>query len=346
MTTLPAKPGLLKQANLSIIRRALKNKKTATRAELSEETGISPTTTRALLTEMMGNGEIESAGFDASSGGRKAERYRFQMDKYCGAAFCITDEEVRFLLTNLYGEVTDTAILQIQNDNIEQTIISFLDRLILTKEIKSIGIGVQGVVDGTFFWKKRLHDDELYRVDIGSNLMKRYGIPVILENDLNATAIGFKLCYEKEFPCEKPDQINMAYIHFEKGCISAGFIAEGRIIRGSRNFAGELGLIPVEGGRLLEESLSSCSDDAQYTDRLVKILSWVCGILNPQYIALGGSDLRKSRISSACDGLSAYLPDHMAAELLYSPDVWNDYFHGLAFLTSEKMFDEIQFVKE
>lgn len=73
MDTLTARPRLLKQANLSQIRRVIKRRGTATRAEIAGETQISSTTVRSLLAEMMENGEIESIGHDKSSGGRKAD---------------------------------------------------------------------------------------------------------------------------------------------------------------------------------------------------------------------------------------------------------------------------------
>lgn len=49
--------------------------------------------------------------------------------------------------------------------------------------------------------------------------------PVVLENDVNAAAIGFARCYETEFPGEDPAETNMAYLHFDRGCVSAGFVA-------------------------------------------------------------------------------------------------------------------------
>ena len=76
MDSLTARPNILKQANLSLIRRAIKAKGTSTRAEIAIETRISSTTVRSLLSEMLENGEIESIGLDESSGGRKAQRYR------------------------------------------------------------------------------------------------------------------------------------------------------------------------------------------------------------------------------------------------------------------------------
>ena len=58
MDSLTARPNILKQANLSLIRRAIKAKGTSTRAEIAIETRISSTTVRSLLSEMLENGEI------------------------------------------------------------------------------------------------------------------------------------------------------------------------------------------------------------------------------------------------------------------------------------------------
>ena len=346
MDTLTARPRLLKQANLSQIRRVIKRRGTATRAEIAGETQISSTTVRSLLAEMMENGEIESIGHDKSSGGRKAERYRFKPDKYYGAAICISGSDMHGLLVGICGEILETVRLEFTGSDYEPAICAFLDELMARKDIKSIGIGVPGIVEGGAFWQGTGGSDELCRYDLGDRLAERYRIPVVMENDLNATAIGFGRCYAKEFPCESPEHTNMAYLHLEKTCVSAGFIVGGRIVRGFRNFAGELGLIPMEDGRILDEWLMSALDDKDYTDLMIRIISWICGILNPQYVVLGGPDLRTDCIGPISDGFSALLPKHMTAEILYSADMWHDYHDGMASLTAGKIFDDVQFIKE
>ena len=171
---LTARPMLLKQANLSLVRKTIRDKNTATRAEIAQETRISSTTVRALLSEMMQNGEIESIGFDESSGGRKAERYRFRPDRYYGAALCMEGTKIYGLLVNTCGEITDTTELDIADRDIQEVITSFLDGLVKEKEIRAIGIGVPGIVEGGSYWKKSIHGDEWFKSDLGDILSERY----------------------------------------------------------------------------------------------------------------------------------------------------------------------------
>lgn len=342
---LTGKPRLLKQANLTLIRRVIIEKGTATRAEITEETKISSTTVRSLLCEMLENGEIESIGHDKSSGGRKAERYRFRPDCYYCAAICISDNEARALLVNVCGEIVECRELEVENNDFEQAVFSCLEQMLPKHKIKSIGLGVPGIVDGDGYWKKNEHDGKLYRYDIGARLAEKYKLPVILENDLNATAIGFGRCYQKQYPAANPESSNMVYLHFNKGCISAGILSGGRIIRGFGNFAGELGLIPRENGKLLDACLGEAFGTSRYTELIIETLTWICAVLNPQYIVLGGPDFPEECLGPISDGLFSLLPDGMLAEILYSPHVWSDYLSGMAYLTAGKMFDEIQLRK-
>ena len=173
MNQLTAKPQLLKQANLTLIRKIIKIRGTATRAEILRDTQISTTTVRSLLTEMMENGEIEIVGHDKSSGGRKAVRYGFLSGRYHGAAFCITGQIMQGMLVNVGGEIERVTKLEVQEGKLEQVMITFLDELISKTEIKSIGVGVPGAVEGGSFWRKEEESDKLCKVEIGAELTKR-----------------------------------------------------------------------------------------------------------------------------------------------------------------------------
>lgn len=345
MDALNAKPGLLKQANLTEIRCFLREKGTATRAEIAEGTRISGTTVRALLCEMLEDGEIESVGRDASSGGRRAERYGLRRDRYYGAAVCIAEGKLHGLLVDVYGQVVESVLLDAPEEEAPRAVFNFLDGVTARHEIRAIGVGAPGVADGDGFLRKRAQEDALHRVDIGRALRERYGLPVVLENDLIATTLGFGRCYAREFPEEDPEHANMAYLYFEPGCVSAGFIVGGRIVRGINRFAGEIGLVPMLDERPLDEWMAEPMDDARYIACVTHIAGWVCGMLNPQYVALGGPGLRRDCVAAVGEGLSALLPGPMQAEILYASDRWHDYRDGMAYLTAQKMMNRVKIVK-
>ena len=340
-----AGPGLLRQANLSEIRSFLRERGTATRAEIAEGTRISTTTVRALLRELLEDGEMESVGRDASSGGRRAERYALRRDRYYGAAVCIAEGRMHGLLVDVFGQVVETSLLDAPEGAWTRPVFDFLDGVSARREIRAVGIGAPGVPDGDGFLRKRAREEALYRVDIGRAVRERYGLPVVLENDLIATTLGFGRCYAREFPREDPERANMAYLYFSGGCVRAGFLVGGRIARGFNRFAGELGLVPMLDERPLDEWMAEPMDDARYAARVTHVVGWICGVLNPQYVALGGPGLRRDCVAAVGEGLSALLPGRMQAEILCADDRWHDYDDGMAYLTAERMTDRVRIVR-
>ena len=338
------KPNALKQVNLSYVRRAIMEKGSATRAEIVDATKISTTTVRTLLTEMQANNELVEVGFDDSIGGRKATRYQLNAERFFGAAFCLDGADIRYLTVNIRGEICDMGTFA-GGENAAAAICHFLDELTATVEIRSIGIGVPGVVSGMSYARKNA-EGAFENFPIGKIIGSRYGVPVILENDLNAIALGFGRCYLKTFPEEQCEDTNMAYLHFDEDCLSAGFFSGGRILRGQHHFAGELGLFPVSDTQTLDELLASPLDNHAYADLVARIVAGICCMLNPQYVALGGEAFRRDCLPLITECFSGTLPSKMSAEILYAEDPWHDYFGGMAYLTAEQIFADVRLVKE
>lgn len=336
-------PQALKQVNLSMVRRAIRDRGCATRSEIAALTKISVTTVRALLLEMGEAGEIAEAGQEVSSGGRKAVRYRLCKDKYCGAALCVGKNEVRWLVANICGEIGETGTLQADVSNTE-AILALLDDLTKRYEIKSIGIGVPGIPDGLEYWQENASNRQMEKHSIGRMIQQRYDLPVVLENDLNAITFGFARCYLNRYPDEKCSGVHMAYLHFEANCLSAGFIVNGRLIRGWKSYSGELGLYPVGNEKKLDDTLAGPLTEAEYAALVAKIVAGICCVLNPQYVALGGEGFRRECFPLICECFSSTLPTEMAAELLRADDIWHDYFEGMAAITTEHIFSDVQLV--
>jgi glucokinase len=119
-------------------------------------------------------------------------------------------------------------------------------------ELVAIGVGVPGRVDplaGTVSMAVNLGWEEL---PLGPRLEALTGVPVALENDVRAAASG--LVGRRVLG----DVVDLAYLSIGTG-ISAGVVLDGRLHRGPRGLAGEIGHVVVEpAGRRCPCGLRGC----------------------------------------------------------------------------------------
>lgn len=105
--------------------------------------------------------------------------------------------------------------------------------------VKSVGVGVPGAVDSATGRVSHAVNLGLHELDLGGELARMLGVSVRVENDVNAAALGtFHLL-------ELPPMSSMAYLNLGTG-LAAGLVIEGRLWRGARGTAGEIGHIPVD----------------------------------------------------------------------------------------------------
>jgi len=106
-------------------------------------------------------------------------------------------------------------------------------------DFASIGIGIPGAVDVASGRVEHAVNLGLSGLDLGSELEARLGRAVRVENDVNAAALGAFALLGRS-----PSQA-MAYLNLGTG-LAAGLVLGGRVWRGSRGVAGEIGHIPVD----------------------------------------------------------------------------------------------------
>lgn len=106
-------------------------------------------------------------------------------------------------------------------------------------DFETVGVGVPGRVDpatGTVAHAINLGVESLA---LGSLLTAHLGVPVRIENDVNAAALGaFHLL-------ERPAESSMGYLNLGTG-LAAGLVLRGELWRGSRGGAGEIGHILID----------------------------------------------------------------------------------------------------
>jgi glucokinase len=110
--------------------------------------------------------------------------------------------------------------------------------------VATIGIGIPGAVDharGRVAHAVNLDLDDLALGDVVAALT---GVPVSIENDVNAAALGaFHLLGFG------PDR-SLGYLNLGTG-MAAGLVLDGRLRRGARGTAGEVGHLPIDAAGVL-----------------------------------------------------------------------------------------------
>jgi len=121
-----------------------------------------------------------------------------------------------------------------------------------TDELAAVGIGVPGRVEPDTGVVTLAVNLGWHEVALGAGLADRFGVPVAVENDVKAAAAGLA----------SRDQTagiaDLAYLGIGTG-ISAGVVLGGRLYRGSRGLAGEIGHVVLQAdGPVCQCGLRGC----------------------------------------------------------------------------------------
>ncbi|WP_159794530.1 ROK family protein [Puerhibacterium puerhi] len=105
-----------------------------------------------------------------------------------------------------------------------------------SRGVVAVGLGVPGLVDRRTGRVRAAVNLGLDDVALGPLVARGVGVPVVVENDVNAAALGAaRVVGETD---------SLALLNVGTG-IAAGLVHEGRVVRGANGFAGELGHLPA-----------------------------------------------------------------------------------------------------
>ena len=182
---------------------------------------------------------------------------------------------------------------------------------------------------------------EWIKNDIGDFLENKFGIPVILENDLNSTVLGFNINFAEENENKDLGNLSSVYIEFAEDCTGAGIIANGEIIRGRDNFAGEFGFIPVNGMKTADDVINNDCGDEEYTEALVKLVLIINYTINPDIIIMRGKRFREHLFDLVIKKCKECMPKESFPEIIFKKDSSKDYFRGISSLGMQLMHKNI-----
>ena len=273
---------MLARVNRTMIVEVLRAGGAMSRQQIIEATGLSSATVIRLTTALLNEQAIQLAGNIPSTGGRPSLLYRYAGNARTAAVAQIHADGVTGALVDFDGQVVHRVAQPLPprttaNPAEEwagqwEALRDVLDRLIATgldrgTPTAALGVAVPGTVTSGGVVQPMAQIGWV-GMPLGDLLAGAYDLPAVVENDANALALGE---YARGSQAE-----NLVAILIQEG-VGAGILIDGRVHRGSRAEAGEIGYLLVgrgafgsffEGVGALERRLSSASLQRELERRL------------------------------------------------------------------------------
>jgi len=339
MTDLYTSPKEMKKAIVQRIRAALIMLGSATKAELSQRLGISFPTISKFLAQMESDGEIVYSGDDDSSGGRRAKRYSYDPEYRLGLGIFIEKTETKYTIFNCIGEIKEEgsmpSVLEPEFHLLADLIETLIEKY---PRLRSIAIGVPGAVNnGRIIFIPPY--PQLQGRDLQGMLESRFQIPVVVENDMNASVLGYASNMEIE-------NESLVYLYFGQNGPGSGIMINGDVVRGSTSFSGEISFVPQYDNRSFRQALlqgerfrrTILSDDDQI-DSVARLVATFAAITNPRAVIFCDDEVDEALLARIAERSASYIPrEHLPA--LLASDWRQDYLYGLQQLALNLMIAE------
>ncbi|MGC6770413.1 ROK family protein [Enterococcus sp. LJL128] len=273
------KPQNMKSYNERRIIEFLLRVKSATKPEIAEAAGISVTTVRNQLIDLIQEKSVESFGDPESIGGRPAEKYclssRFAPFLYIEFGF----QNCRCILFSLTGKQLLTRT--IEPNQLETTLMEILKK---EQQIDYIVLTVPGIpVANGFIYGENLEQRQQYTFDFLSKFPSKINVEIL--NDLNLSAFG---------QAASNNLIkNLVYLSFNS-CVGTGIVIDGKVYKGYQQFAGEIGMLS-NGEKNIDECLAS-ADIIERKKIINYLLELVALLISPEMIVINDEVIQEKEL--------------------------------------------------
>ncbi|WP_162526942.1 ROK family protein [Yersinia canariae] len=313
----------MKKKNIMLVTRTLKSLVSATKGDISDQTGLSLATCGTILNELCAQGEVIEESLDESRGGRPAKRYIYNSNYFSILSVYAEGTNDTGIISSSLASA-DGKIIEEYNENYNNftadMLISHIQEIVEEHHnIKALGLGLPGVVvDG-----KVLTCDitNLEGLDITEQLNRQFGIFVQVGNDMNYTAFGFyrNNCRDIKDP--------IAYIFMPpRQCAGCGIVISGEMLRGASQFAGEVSKLPFY-DNLTAETNSYFNPEIE---KLIHITSSLIAIINPITIAISGNEITQTCIDELSIELLKKFDSKHLPHFVYRDSIKSDYHNGIS----------------
>jgi N-acetylglucosamine repressor len=222
----------------------------ASRADVVRTTGLSPATVSLIVSELIESGLVNEVGEGKSSGGRPPLVLRLDDERNYVVGVKLMRHVISVALTDLRAEVVYSEVVDLDPAAVAPAAV--LDALgaavenataaagVDLDQVVGIGIGLAGLVDAdtgicryspSFGWSD---------VPVAAPIAERMGRPVLVDNDVNTLTVA------EQWFGRGHGVDNFVVVTVGEG-VGAGIVVDGRLYRGAKGAAGEIGHMRLDG---------------------------------------------------------------------------------------------------
>lgn len=238
---------LMKSLNRSLVLTTIRNEGPISRAEIAKRIALTPPTVTNIVGELLEEKFIVESEIGVSSGGRKPILLRLNSQSFSIIGIDVGVHTIKSLLTDLDAGVIRESRRTLPPRPDADTLLAELNRSVAElleaagpeRPVIGIGVGMHGLVNpeqGVSVFAPNLR---LRNVRIAEALEQSFGLPVYVENDVVAMALG-ELWFGGGQETDHFICVNIGV------GVGAGIVLNRQIFRGSSYSAGEIGHTTVD----------------------------------------------------------------------------------------------------
>lgn len=234
---------LVRRLNTAVILDCLRLNAPLSRADISSRTGLNRSTVSSIVNKLVHGGLVRETEFQKDKLGRPGLSLELSPHGACAIGVQMGVDFISVMLVDFVAQpiwskhspleatIGQARFIKLLGDLIQQALAQARRR---KSKPLGIGVGVPGLVDlqeGKIAFAPNLGWNA---VPLREMLRQRFAVPVFVENDANASALG-------EYYFGVARQVNdFIFLTADVG-VGAGIILNGKLFRGSSGYAGEVG---------------------------------------------------------------------------------------------------------
>ncbi|MBC5628787.1 ROK family transcriptional regulator [Clostridium sp. NSJ-6] len=321
-----ANSGTIKSINIKSVLKTLSEHESITKSDIAKYTGLSFPTVSTVIEHLIYKNEVNEVGVEDSIGGRCAKKYSLNPMYVVSLLLYLEGNKLNWIVSDFCRNKIASG-----NLNCKDRILEEMDEIIYSikssySQLASIVIGVASNVNNGKIMS-HIEYKELQGINITERFEEKYGIPVIIENDMNVAVRGY---WDRHSSNDIEVVVN---IYIGDNGMGASMIINGKVLKGKSNFAGELHYLPIcdDNIKYAKEGFGE-SDIVEYYGKVIQ--SYV-SLINPNLIVLYNNVYIKGKLEDIKNYCKVRIPEEAMAKIILSDEFKEDYEFGLSMMASE-----------